>query len=80
MSFRVYPGSAEEMQVVLRRCGLVLGLGLALVPGAPGSVVRATESPIAQMEPRPLASALDAVRDGNWARARSPNFAPANAA
>ncbi|WP_188479192.1 transglycosylase SLT domain-containing protein [Primorskyibacter flagellatus] len=59
------------MQVVLRRCGLVLGLGLALALGAPGSVVRATESPISQMEPRPLASALDAVRDGNWAKARA---------
>ena len=60
-------------QVVVRLSGLALGVGLAGVLCALPVPLRAAESPlvssVATTAPRPLASALDAARDGRWSQA-----------
>ena len=61
------------MQVVVRLSGLALGVGLAGVLCTLPVPLRAAESPlvssVATTAPRPLASALDAARDGRWSQA-----------
>ena len=55
--------------MILSRFGLVLCLCLAGTVCLAPSSVRATDGPIAGIVPRPLSSALDAARDGEWEKA-----------